>query len=92
MVIRLIPKNRVHLGKAHLNSGDYLEARRLYQGALELFPYAWDANAGLTMTLTEMCAANGKFCEEAKAYLTFSRSLKDRDEGILDALEGKLGR
>ncbi|WP_367389183.1 hypothetical protein [Lewinella sp. LCG006] len=84
--------NRVHLGKVHLNSGDYLEARRLYQGALELFPYAWDANAGLTTTLTEMCVANGKFCEEAKAYLKFNRSLKDRDEGLLDGLEGKLGR
>jgi tetratricopeptide (TPR) repeat protein len=82
--------NRVNLGKVHLNSGDYAYARRLYQGALALFPYAWDANAGLTITLTEMCIEDGQFCEEAKAYLEFSRSLSDRDERLLDGLEGEL--
>ncbi|WP_020538974.1 tetratricopeptide repeat protein [Lewinella cohaerens] len=84
--------NMVKLGKVHLNSGDYAYARRLYQGALELFPYTWDANAGLTMTLTKMCTENGQFCEEAKEYLEFCRSLSDRDERLLDGLADNLGR
>ncbi|MGH1434670.1 MAG: tetratricopeptide repeat protein [Lewinella sp.] len=82
--------NMVKLGKVHLNSGDYAYARRLYQGALALFPYAWDANAGLTMTLTKMCVENGQYCEEARAYLEFCRSLPDRDERSLDGLEDEM--